>query len=387
MNLDIEVSPLLKANVNATERIVVNQGGTSSGKTYAILQALVGIMYREKGLLISVVSESLPHLRRGALRDFVNILLEAGIYSERRHHKSNNSFQIGGSVIEFFGADQPDKLRGARRDYLFINECNNVSKSAFDQLEVRTKHRIFLDFNPVSEFWVHEHILPQDNVKFIQSTYKDNPFLDEQIIKAIERRKETDPEWFKVFGEGRIGNVQGVVFPNWKQVDEMPDRKDCKFWCVGLDFGYTNDPTAAVLVALHNGELYLDELFYSTGMMSEDIHNALVEKITTNTEIIADSADPRLIDEIKRLGRWYIRGVKKGKIEEGITLVKKYKMNVTKTSTNLIKELRNYRWKEDKDGGLDQKPIDEWNHACDAFRYAVISKAESRGQIYSVSIS
>lgn len=391
MNLRIEGNRLTEINHEATERIVVNQGGTSSGKTYSILIALLIRAQREK-LMISVVAESLPHLRRGAMRDFLNILKELGIYDVKNHNRSNNEFTIGQSKIEFFGADQPDKLRGARRDILYINECNNVGYEAYSQLEVRTKKQIFLDFNPVSAFWVHEKVLNQDNVKFIKSTYKDNPFLDQEIIKAIERRRGDD-NWWRVYGLGEVGMLEGVIFTNYEVIDEFPD--DCKWTCYGLDFGFTHDPTALIQIGRKGDDIYLDEIIYSTGLTNDDIvdkiksfeheievkegKEVVKKKVRTypdSIEIIADSAEPKSIESIRRKGFINIKGAEKGRdsVLTGIDTMQQFKLMVTKDSTNILKEIRNYQWVQTKDGEYINKPIDDWNHAIDAIRYVVSKK-------------
>lgn len=386
-NLKVDVTPLFVTSYNSPDRIVVEQGGTSSGKTWRTLQVLFSIAYKDPGCLISVVSESLPHLKRGAMRDFINLLLMYGVYSEKMHNKTDNSFILGRSKVEFFGADQPDKLRGARRDYLFINECNNVQRSAFDQLEVRTKKKIWLDFNPVQEFWVHEYILPMDGVTFIKSTFRDNPFLDKEIIKAIERRKETDPEWYRVFGMGEVGNIEGLIYSNWDIVNEVPT--DLKWTVWGLDFGYSNDETALVRISLNKGEIYLEEYIYETGLTANDIVKRLEDLgVPKNEEIFADSADPATIEVIRRKG-WFIKGAKKeGKnyIVSTINVVKQYKLHVTKNSVNLIKELRNYKWLV-KGDELQPKPIDNYNHILDAVRYGVSMKCKNRNNILSIGIS
>jgi len=380
--MELKASKLFKDNYQAPNRFVVNQGGTSSTKTFSILLALLCHAANEQGILISVVSESLPHLKRGALRDFIKILMDNNLYKEKWHNKSDNSFKVGKSIIEFFSADQPDKLRGARRDYLFINECNNIPKAAFDQLEVRTSKKVYLDFNPVSEFWVHEHLLPMKGVKFIKSTYRDNPFLDETIIKSIERRKETDPAWWRVYGEGEVGSVEGMVYPLWNPVDKFPE---CKWECMGLDFGYTNDPTALVRVGLSEGEIYLDELIYETGLTNQDtLKRFEALSISRSIEVFADSAEPKSIEEIRR-GGYFIKPCEKGRdsVINGINKVKQYKLNVTKSSVNLIKELRNYKWMEKGDKVLN-KPIDDWNHLLDAVRYALTMKTANKGRVMRV---
>ena len=351
-------------------RYVVNQGGTSSSKTYSVLQLLILIAMRKDNLLISIVAESLPHLKRGALRDFIKILEQEGIYSNELHNRSSNSFQIGGSTIEFFSADESSKLRGARRDILFINECNNIDKRAFDELAVRTKQTTFLDFNPVSEFWVHEMINERQDVYFIKSTYKDNQYLDTNIVAEIESRRHTDPYWWQVFGEGEIGILDGVVFNNWKVVDEIPASPKK---VIGLDFGYTNDPTSIIEVSYSDGEIYLNEVVYQTQLTNQMIAKIILQEEELKTNIIVcDSAEPKSIDELRLAG---LRSIPADKgadsIRNGIDLMKQYKINISKSSVNLIKEFRNYRWKQDKNGKSLNIPIDIFNHGIDASRYAI----------------
>lgn len=384
----MELSELFYKHVDSERRIIVSQGGTSAGKSYCILQVilLMAVNHKDETLLFSVVSESLPHLKRGVMRDFFKMLVEEGIYDQKNHNKTDNAYKIGNCTIEFFGADQPDKLRGARRDYLFINECNNIPKSAYDQLEVRTKNQVFLDYNPVSEFWVHEYILPQDGVKFIKSTYKDNPFLDDSIIKSIESRRELDPSWWKVYGLGEVGSVEGLVYTNWKPVNKFPEH--CKWEIMGLDFGYTNDPTALIKIGLKEGEIFLEELVYETGLTNTDITDRFKAlEINKNIEIFADSAEPKAIETIRRAG-YFIKGAEKGKdsILNGIDIIKQHKLNVTKGSVNLIKELRNYKWME-KGDKIINKPIDSYNHLLDALRYGLSMKVKNRNKIYSVSFA
>lgn len=351
-------------------RYVINQGGTSSSKTYSVLQLLILIAMRKDNLLISIVAESLPHLKRGALRDFIKILETDGIYSDDLHNRSSNSFKIGTSTIEFFSADQSSKLRGARRDILFINECNNIDKRAFDELSVRTKQTTFLDFNPVSEFWVHDMINTRTDIAFIKSTYKDNQYLDASIVNEIESRKSTDPYWWKVFGEGEIGVLDGIVFSNWKIVDEIPVSPKK---VIGLDFGYTNDPTSIIEVSYSDGEIYLNEVLYQTQLTNQMIAKLILqdEELKTNI-VVCDSAEPKSIDELRLAG---VRSIPADKgadsIRNGIDLMKQYKINISKSSVNLIKEFRNYRWKQDKDGKSLNVPIDIFNHGIDATRYAV----------------
>ena len=378
------------------ERVKIIQGGTSAGKTYAILQLLIKIAAESKAtMVISVVSESLPHLKRGAMRDFMKILNDDGIYREAAHNKSDNYYKIGNSTIEFFSVDQPEKVRGGRRDILFINECNNVNLEAYNQLEVRTKRLVFLDYNPEFEFWVHEEVMKMNDARRIILTYKDNEHLDESIIQSIEKRKPVykdgelisgNPMWWRVYGEGQTGRFDGVVFSSFETVDKVAPH--AKFKCYGLDFGYSNDPAA--LISVWEGEkgvVILDELIYEKGLTN--LYMAPDQKATSlvglfeglqvvkmgseQTElIVADSAEPKSIAEIYN-ANYDIRPAKKGpdSIKHGIDLMISRKIQITRRSTNLIKEFRRYSWDKDKAGKMLNKPIDDWNHGIDAARYAI----------------
>lgn len=362
---------------NRNKRIQVLQGGTSSSKTFSILQFLFIIATQSpKPLLISVVAETMPNLKRGAIRDFIGILGED--YSENMHNKSDHSFTIGQSIIEFFSADQPDKVRGPRRDILFINECNNVRKDAFEQLEVRTKKMIFLDFNPTQPFWAHDLISRKD-VSYDISTYKDNQYLDKEIVKAIEARRD-DANWWRVYGEGQVGKVEGLIIPRFELVDALPPGLDT---VCGLDFGYSNDPSVLIEVGIRGGELWMRELFYSRGMTNPDIVSKLKElKVPLNYLIYADSAEPKSIKEIFDQGYKSIKPCVKGEgsFNIGIDFIRRYKLNITKESVNVIRDFRNATWDSDINGNYLNKPCKGYLHGIDALRYALtdlISPARS----------
>lgn len=365
---------VFKRNLSAYRsgaRYIVNQGGTSSSKTYSILQLLMVIAARKPGLLISVVAESLPHLKRGAMRDFMAILKLEGAYAESLHNKSTHEFQVGGSVVQFFPAGQGSKLRGARRDILYVNEANNITWEAFSELAIRTRGATFIDFNPVSAFWAHERLLSGEDatVTFIKSTYRDNEQLDPETRAKIEGRKDKDPNWWRVYGEGEVGQLDGVIFPSWKLVDQIPETPRR---VIGVDFGFTNDPTAVVDVRVSDGGLYWDELLYQTGITTA----ALIQFIKSDpdmarTILVCDSAEPRTIAELNLAG---LRAVPSEKgpdsIRNGIDTILQRDLYLTQRSTNVIKEARNYRWRVDRDGRSLNVPVDLWNHGIDAARYA-----------------
>jgi phage terminase large subunit len=353
------------------KRVKIIQGGTSAGKTFGILPILIDKAIRYPNTEISIVAESIPHLRRGALKDFLKIMKWTNRYIDEQFNKSLLTYQFkNGSVIEFFSADDSSKLRGARRDVLYINECNNVTFDAYLELSIRTKKEIYLDFNPANEFWVHTELKDEPDADFIILTYKDNEALDESIVRQIEKNRDKAAtsnywaNWWRVYGLGEVGMLEGVIFDNWKEIDKVPD--DARLVGIGLDFGYTNDPTAAIEVYNWNGKRIVNEIVYRTGMLNSDIAKVLPSSVT----IYADSSEPKSIDEIRRFGKT-IKGVTKGKdsIKYGIDVMQRQEYLVTKQSTNLIKELRSYCWDVDKHGVRLNNPAGGNDHAIDALRY------------------
>ena len=361
----------IKKILNLKKRIKIIQGGTSAGKTFGIIPVLINKATLTEGLEISIVAETIPHLRRGALKDFLKIMKWTGRFFEDRFNKSLLRYEFAnGSVIEFFSADDSSKLRGARRDILYINECNNVTFDSYNELAIRTRKEVYLDFNPSNEFWVHTELKDEPDSDFLILTYKDNEALDKDTIEQIENRKlkaETSSywrNWWQVYGLGQIGMLEGVVFSNWKQIDTIP--KEAKLLGIGLDFGYSVDPTAIVEIYSYNGQRIVNEIVYQTGLLNSDIAKLLPKHVP----VYADSSEPKSIDEIKRYGIT-IKGVTKGKdsINYGIDVIQRNEYLVTANSGNLIKELRSYVWDTDKQGKRLNKPINFNDHAIDALRY------------------
>jgi phage terminase large subunit len=353
------------------KRVKIIQGGTSAGKTYGIIPILITKASTYANQEISIVAESIPHLRRGALKDFLRIMKSTNRFFEQRFNKSLLRYEFSnGSVIEFFSADDSSKLRGARRDILYINECNNVNFESYNELSIRTKKEVYLDFNPANEFWVHTELKDETDSDFLILTYKDNEALDERIVKEIEKNRDKAAtsaywaNWWRVYGLGEIGMLEGVVFSNWKIIDTIPT--EAKLIGIGLDFGYTNDPTAIIEVYNYNGQRIVNELKYQTGMLNSDI----AKELPKNVVVYADSSEPKSIDEIRRYGIT-IKGVTKGKdsINYGIDIMQQQNYLVTSQSTNLIKELRAYCWDQDKTGKQLNKPQGKQDHGIDALRY------------------
>lgn len=353
------------------KRVRIIQGGAGASKTFSIIPLLIQYALQYKGSEISIVSETIPHLRRGALRDFEKIMNWTNNFRADNFNKSTLTYKFtNGSFIEFFSADQPDKLRGARRDVLFINECNNVQFEAYQELASRTRETIYLDFNPVSEFWVHTELKNDPDVDLIVLNYKDNEALEPALIAELEKAKEkakTSSYWanyWRVYGLGEVGYLQGVIFDNWSSIDTIPS--DAKYIGTGLDFGFTNDPTASVDLYKYNGKIIADEVIYQTGLHNRDIAKMIKGKI-----VYADSAEPKSISELRLAGVQCMPATKGAdSIRHGIDLIHQHDLLVTKRSVNLIKELRNYTWDKDRNGKELNKPIDFFNHAVDAMRYA-----------------
>lgn len=366
------------------KRVRIVQGGTSSSKTFSIIPLLIDYAIAKPKSEISIVSESIPHLRRGALKDFIKIMDWTHIFREEQFNRSTLRYDFtNGSYIEFFSADQSDKLRGARRDVLFVNECNNITFESYHQLAIRTRRFIYLDYNPTSEFWVHKELLSDKDAEMIILTYKDNEALDSELVKEIEKARERAKEstywanWWKVYGLGQIGVIDGVIFSNWQIVKQVPD--DAELLGYGLDFGFTNDPTALISVHKFNSELYIKELIYQTRLTNNDIVQRMIELgVDKYKDIIADSAEPKSIEDIYRGGFRNIYGAKKGadSIRNSIDKLQRYKINITESSTNLIKEFRGYVWTKDKNGNQTGEPIGINDHGIAALRYFALNKLD-----------
>lgn len=347
------------------------QGGSSAGKTYGIIPIEIDYAIKNKNTETSIVAESIPHLKRGAMRDFKKIMLETNRWIDANWNASDFKYTFtNGSFIEFFSADNSAKLRGARRDRLYINECNNIDFNSYTELAMRTKQSIFLDWNPANEFWFHNEIINDDNVDFIILNYKDNEAAPQSAIEFIEKAKDKSKtssywnNWYRVYGLGEIGSLQGVVFNNWKIIDTIPS--EARLIGIGLDFGYSVDPTAIVEIYQYNGQRIVNEKVYRTGMLNSDIAKELPKHVV----VYADSAEPKSIEEIRRQGIT-IKGVTKGKdsINYGIDVMQRQDYLVTANSTNLIKELRAYCWDTDKTGVRLNKPAGGNDHIIDALRY------------------
>ena len=358
--------------ISLSKRIRAVQGGSSASKTISILLYLIARAQSDKEkTLTSVVSESIPHLKRGALRDFKNIMQTHGYWTEVNWNATDSVYTFEtGSIIEFFSTDNGDKLRGARRDRLFMNEANNCTFEAFEQLEIRTKDFIFLDWNPSNEYWFYTELLgKRDDLEHIILTYKDNEALDPQIVESLEQRKNRKG-WWAVYGLGLLGEVEGKIYKDWQIIDEIPH--EARLERRGLDFGYTNDPTVIIDIYYYNGGYILDEICYQKGLSNRSIADLILA--TENSALtVADSAEPKSIEEIRAYGVNITGAIKgPGSVYQGIQVVQDQKISITKRSVKTIKAYRNYLFAVDKDGRITNNPDDsihEWSNSMDAIRY------------------
>jgi len=357
------------------KRIVIEQGGTRSGKTYNILIWIIfGYCMRNTKKVVTIARKTYPALRTSAMRDFIQILREYDLYDENKHNKSSAEIYLNGNLVEFISLDQPTKVRGRKRDLLFINEANELHWEDWQQLVFRTVGRIIIDYNPSDEFhWIYEKVKTREDAEFHITTYKDNPFLEDSIIQEIELLKATDENYWRIYGLGQVGVGKAIIFDT-QLIDSIPEK--ARFLSYGMDFGYTNDPTTLIGVYVWDNELYIKEYIYRTNMTNRDIANEMSRlMIGRRDEVYADSAEPKSIDEIYKMG-WNIKPATKGRdsVNIGIDMLKRYKIFVTKDSINTIKEFRNYKWKEDKNGVVLNTPVDMFNHSIDAVRYATYAK-------------
>jgi phage terminase large subunit len=351
-------------------RVIANQGSTRSTKTYSISQLLALYIPYKENKSISVVSPSLPHLKRGARRDFLEILESAGMYDDNQFNKTDNIYHYpNGSYVEFFGAEDVGKTRGPGRDILYVNEANLLPFAVYKQLALRTKEVIFLDFNPADEeSWVYT-VADDPKNKFIHSTYKDNPFLSPEQVGEIESLRLADENLWKVFGLGLRGSSSETIYTHWKQCKEMPGRGEVFY---GLDFGY-NVPSALVEIEVFEGAIYVNQLLYETKLTTGD----LIERLkglgfNRAHEIFADCAEPKTIEELTR-ARFNAKPSDKD-VTEGIRKVKSMPLYITERSIDVLKEIKSYKWKVDKDGKVLDEPVKFNDHAMDAIRYGVFTK-------------
>lgn len=352
------------------KRIRAVSGGTSASKTISILFWCIDYAQSTKNEVITVVGESFPHLSLGAIRDFKSIMLEHGYWDDKAWNESKSYYTFpGGTLIEFISFDKYGKAHGPRRDVLFINEANNIPYNIADQLITRTRKIVWLDWNPTNEFWFYTEVKQRPDVDFITVNYLDNEALDAVTVQEIESHKG-NKNWWLVYGLGQLGEVEGKIYKDWQIITEIPHEARLERY--GIDFGYSNDPTAIVAIYYYNGGYILDEVAYQTGLTNKDIADIL--KNLPRALIIADSAEPKSIEEIRRCGLNILPAQKgQGSLNQGIQYVQQQRLSITQSSLNIIKEYRNYLWKTDKDGKILNIPDVGFDHTMDAIRYGLES--------------
>ena len=352
----------------SNKRISIFQGGSRSGKTYNILTYLIfKYALTNEGKTISICRVTFPALRSTVMRDFFEILINHNLYNPASHRKSVNEYDLNGNTFEFFSLDDDQKIRGRKRDVVFINEANEMRKPIFTQLAMRTTEKIILDFNPSDEYhFIYDDIITRDDCDFYKSTFKDNPFIPDEVRKEILRLKDTDPVAWQVYGLGERAASNATIFTNWQTFNDEQTVDD---WCYGVDFGF-NNPTSLVKVSINDGIIYVEELLYERGLTNSDLIRKFKEmNLPRNKIIFCDSAEPQRIKELYNAGLNVKPALKD--VKKGIDSVKSFPLRISASSSNLIKEIKFYKWKEDKDGNVLEEPVKFNDHAVDAMRYAI----------------
>ena len=373
--------------LKSDKRIKVHQGGTRSGKTYAICQYLIYRMTSSsKPLTISIVRKTLPSLKGSVQRDLFEILDNLGILFVGQHNKSENTYTFGNHVIEFLSVDEPQKIRGRKRNICYCNEVNELDFEDFRQLLMRTTDEMICDFNPSDPVhWIYDEVITRDDCDTWITTYQDNKFLPTELVNEIERLRARDPDYWRIYGEGkRAVFSHRQIFQNWQFIpkSEFPEFDDVFY---GLDFGFAQDPTAIVEIAKVNDKLFIHEICYKKGMTNRDIADFLKAKGINDQMIYCDSAEPKSIEELKQMDVLALPAIKgQGSILPGISLIKEHDVYVSQESKNLEKEFNSYFWEQLKDETIINKPIDKWNHLMDAIRYGVYSKYKNRTDFFVV---
>ena len=374
MQVNIETTITFDNLLNSKNRITQHIGGTRSGKTYAILQYLI-VKAIEGNETVTVVRKTIPSLKRTVIKDFIDILKGLDIWHEDDWNATDRIWHYGDSIIQFVSTDDAEKLRGIKSTILFLEECSEIDEESAFQLMIRTTGKIIMALNPtVSPYhWIRQM---QDCERYV-TTYLDNPFLENSIIKAIEELEFKNPKYYKIYGKGEFAPNDKAVF----QFDIVDDT-DGDFVAFGIDFGFSSDPTALVAIYKKGDELYLEELLYEKGLVTSDIVDKLKRlEIDRSHEIWADSAEPRLIEEIYRSG-FNIKPVTKGKdsIKFGIGVMQNYKIHLHKSSQNLINEMYAYQYQTDKNGYVTDAPEGGLDHLIDAARYGCMMKLSVKAQ-------
>lgn len=357
------------------KRIVVAQGGSRSGKTFNILIYWVYKLLQENNKTLSIVRKTLPSLKNSVLKDLIQVLEMFGLYDPNKFHKQEGYYELGTNIINWFSVDEPQKLRGSKRDYLYCNEANELKIEDWNQLIFRTTDKVICDLNP-SELscWVYD-LEDRDDCYYFKTTWRDNPFVDENIIKELEGLKDKDENLYRIYSLGEKGIATTLVFNKFNTIEKIPPQ--ARLLGRGMDWGY-NDPTTLIEVYIDGDTIYLNELLYSKGLTMPDIIHKLNELGIERTDTIwCDSANPQNIEELRR-NKYNAKPVNKRSILHGIDLMRRHHIFITQKSKNVFYEFGSYKWKTDKDGHLLDVPQDEYNHSIDAARYVLESELNKR---------
>lgn len=350
------------------------QGGTRSGKTYNIILFFILKLLTESGKTLTICRSSLNTIKGSVLRDFIEILLNMGIYDENSHNKTDQTYLLNGNLIEFISTDQPQKIRGRKRDYLFINEANEIKYEAWMQLLFRTTAKIVIDFNPSDEFhWIYDEVLTRDDCSFFITTYLDNPFIPIDLIREIERLKDADATYWQVYGMGLRGASKDTIYTHWKYHRAALPPGEIFY---GLDFGF-NNPMALTRIVEYEGINYAQQVIYQTKMNTGQLIDEMkILGIGRNAEIFADPARPDIIEEIR--GAKFNIHPANNEVFDGIQKVKSMPLRICEDSTDILKEIKFYKWKVDKDNKKLDEPVKFNDHALDSIRYAIFTKNSKR---------
>lgn len=379
-NLLLRGTPVLEQNLAAFNdpalRYIVNQGGSRSSKTYSIAQLFILKMLTDEHKIFTITRKTMPSLRQTVMRDFFELLQQYDLYDESAHNMTHNIYNYGSNVVEFISLDQPQKKRGAKRNVLWMNEANEFGYEDYMQLNLRTTEKVIMDYNPSEiEHFIYEKVIPRPDAKLIKSTYRDNTFLEDALVKEIERLQEEDLTYWKIYGLGEQAAPTSLVYGNWTVVDALPQNSDAQFF--GLDFGFQN-PTALIQVVIADKRVFVDECLYESKLTNADVIERLRMTLPNRrTAIYADHAEPARIEEIYRAG-FNVHPAHKD-VLAGIDVVKRYRLHITSRSVNLLREIKQYKFKEDRNGHVLDEPLKFLDHALDALRYAIFSHFKKYG--------
>lgn len=384
--MQIKATNVFQRNWDANNKFIVNIGGSRSSKTYSICQKYILKLLNEKNKVLTITRKTTPALKDSVMMDFFEILINWNLYNIKNHNKTELTYLLNNNLIQFTGLDNPQKKRGSKRNYLWMNEANEFNLEDYRQLVMRTSEEITLDFNPSDEFhWIYDEVLIKRNVTEIKSTYKDNPFLEKSIVEEIENYKNIDPNYWRIYGLGERGVNGATIYSNYDFVDKLPEIYDREVF--GIDWGF-NHPTSVIQCREKDGIYYVNEFYSKSKKTSNEFIEEMKAILPMNAEIVADSEDPNRINEMYYAGWRYIKPVIKGagSVKRGIEKIKSHKILITKDSINLIKEIRSYKWKVDRDGRVsDNEPVKINDDGMDSMRYALdfmIQNAKG-GKIYT----